>query len=307
MDLSSLDTLAHDVHKSLALLERDFPVSLHVSVFHLLHHLPMYIEQFGPVYSFWMYPFERFNSWMIRRTLNRRYPEATVLETYRLFDWAHFLECSGQLPEKALLHPERPQEFQSSSDKKITLNDGEVIKLKAFYRESIPEFNDLCLRYEEEKRRAKVQHRLRQFPSMSTWTPLSGPLLSCLEEEMRTVSREVLELTRYIRLDGNRRKVLLTSQILDTANVSSSFIFVRQPDNSVKFGQIKLLFQHCFCGTNTIFASVTWFSPARKDIESGLLFVDTTLKLSAIVPVDNLCGPIVTSLDNDHLWILSMI
>ena len=44
-----------------------------------------------------------------------------------------------------------------------------------------------------------------------------------------------------------------------------------------------------------------------KDIESGLLFVDTTLELSAIVPVDNLCGPIVTSQDNDHLWILSMI
>ena len=36
-------------------------------------------------------------------------------------------------------------------------------------------------------------------------------------------------------------------------------------------------------------------------------FVETTLELSAIVPVDNLCGPIVTSQDNDHLWILSMI
>ena len=163
-----------------------------------------------------------------------------VLETYQLFDWAHFLECSGQLPEKTLFHPERPQEFQSSSDKKITLNDGEVIKLKALYRESIPEFNDLCLRYE--KRKAKVQHRLRQFPLMSTWTPLSGPLLSCFEEEMRTVSREVLELTRYIKLDGNRRKVLLTSHLFDTANVSSSFIFVRQPENSLKLGQIKLLF-----------------------------------------------------------------
>ena len=60
--------------------------------------------------------------------------------------------------------------------------------------------------------------------------------------------------------------------------------------------------------THYLFASVTWFSPARKDIESGLLFVDTTLELSAIVPVDNnLCGPIVTSQDNDHLWILSTI
>ena len=124
---------------------------------------------------------------------------------------------------------------------------------------------------------------------------------------MRTVSREVLELTRYIKLDGSQRKVLLTSHLFDTANVSYSFIFVRQPENSLKLGQIKLLFQHCFCGKNTIFASVTWFSPAQKDIESGLLFVDTTLELSAIVPVDNFMYPIVTSQDNDHLWILSMI
>ena len=61
---------------------------------------------------------------------------------------------------------------------------------------------------------------------------LSGPLLSYLEEEMLTVPREVLELTRYIKLDGNRRKLLLTSHLFDTANVSSSFIFVGQPENS---------------------------------------------------------------------------
>ena len=94
-----------------------------------------------------------------------------------------------------------------------------------------------------------------------------------------------MELTRYIKLDGNRIKVLLTSHLFDTANVSSSFFFVRQPENSLKLGQIKLLFQHCFCGKKSIFASVT---PAREDIESGLLFVDTTLELSAIVPADNL-------------------
>ena len=57
----SLEQLELDLHESLALLERDFPVSLHVMVFHLLHHLPFYLKRFGPPHVFWMYPYERFN------------------------------------------------------------------------------------------------------------------------------------------------------------------------------------------------------------------------------------------------------
>jgi len=51
---------------------------------HLLHHVVNGIRQFGPVYSTWMYPFERFNSWICRRALNRYRPEATIMETYRV-------------------------------------------------------------------------------------------------------------------------------------------------------------------------------------------------------------------------------
>lgn len=58
IDVATLDTLEYNVHKALSLIECDFPVSLNVSVFHLLHHLPTYLRRFGPVYSFWMYPFE---------------------------------------------------------------------------------------------------------------------------------------------------------------------------------------------------------------------------------------------------------
>ena len=36
--------------------------------------------------SFWMYPLERFNSWLSQRVLSKRYPESTVLETYKLFE-----------------------------------------------------------------------------------------------------------------------------------------------------------------------------------------------------------------------------
>jgi len=51
---------------------------------HLVRHVAEGIEQFGPVYGTWMYPYERFNSWLCQRVKNRAYPEATVIETYRV-------------------------------------------------------------------------------------------------------------------------------------------------------------------------------------------------------------------------------
>lgn len=99
VDLDLFGNIEQQVHRVLALLERDFPVSMQVIVFHLLHHLPMFLKRFGPLYAFW---YERFNSWIIRRVLNRRYPEATVVETYRLTEWASFMALSGQIVEEAI-------------------------------------------------------------------------------------------------------------------------------------------------------------------------------------------------------------
>jgi len=48
------------------------------------HHIVDRIEQFGPVYSTWMYSYERFNSWMSRLALYCFKPEATIMETYRV-------------------------------------------------------------------------------------------------------------------------------------------------------------------------------------------------------------------------------
>jgi len=51
---------------------------------HTLHHMVEGMEHFGPVYGTWMFPFERFKSWMCRRAVNRFRPEATIMETYRV-------------------------------------------------------------------------------------------------------------------------------------------------------------------------------------------------------------------------------
>ena len=100
-----LKELKDKLNVALALIERDFPISIQVYIglkaynvhmcigfvvliqditTHLMHHIIDGIEQFGPVYSTWMYSYERFNSWLSRRALNRFRPEATIMETYRV-------------------------------------------------------------------------------------------------------------------------------------------------------------------------------------------------------------------------------
>ena len=68
--INEVDSLEADLHRVAALLERDFPVSLHVIVFHLLHHLPTYLRNIGPVYGFWMYISTRTIQFMDYQTSN---------------------------------------------------------------------------------------------------------------------------------------------------------------------------------------------------------------------------------------------
>ncbi|KAK3735529.1 hypothetical protein QZH41_010032 [Actinostola sp. cb2023] len=51
---------------------------------HILHHVVAGIKVHGPVHSWWMYVYERFNSWICQRVKNRRHPEVNVMETYRV-------------------------------------------------------------------------------------------------------------------------------------------------------------------------------------------------------------------------------
>ena len=58
--------------------------NVQVTTMHLLHHLVDGIRMNGPLSSTWMFPFERFNSWLHRRVMNRSRLEATMMETYRV-------------------------------------------------------------------------------------------------------------------------------------------------------------------------------------------------------------------------------
>ena len=148
------------------MVERDFPVSMNVIIFHLLHHLPFFIRCFGPVSGFWMYPYERFNSWISRRVNNRRYPEATVVETVHL-------KMSGKLPESFCTIFDRFDSEETPNENVMRhisyLDDQQIVYINSYYREANQEYNNLCNRYNEDKDRAKKRHQIKRFPSMPEW------------------------------------------------------------------------------------------------------------------------------------------
>lgn len=91
------DLIELRLNKALALFEREFPVCLQNITTHILHHIPDGINRYGPVYGTWMFVYERFNSWICKRVLNMRYPEATAIETFLIHDWCHFMLSSGHV------------------------------------------------------------------------------------------------------------------------------------------------------------------------------------------------------------------
>ena len=180
--------------------------------------------------------------------------------------------------------------------------------LKQCYQNISPPYKKMCERYEEEKK-AQVYHRLRQFPTITNWTPSSGPPLTTIEQGMRSISTEIHLLDRFIYNDSFGRKIVLTSMSSDTSNKKSSYVYIKQANSSFLFGQINFIFTHTLLDSSTVFAFVKWFSPPEKDEDSGILFVDTQHHSTnnPIIPISELCGPIVTAIDGNELWILSFL
>lgn len=328
VDSTCISDLECDVHRTLALMERNFPVSLQVIVFHLLHHLPVFLRRFGPVYSFWMYPYERFNGWIARRIHNKRFPESTVIVTYRLSEWASFMQLSGQLPEKSTStmdqwlpdqQPEDDDSLTSVNASDLQLNKGstpieltteQVQQLECYYLSAIAEYRKLTEQYARERQQAKVHHQLRRFPDMSHWVPSVGHPLTQLQSQMcRGVSNKAAKVNILKVTDVHNRTVTMCSVDVeyDHSYTRRSYVSTYK-DGRVRVGSIITLFHHTFLSTTTTFAYVSFFDGPFKDCDSTLSYVLTNTQTQYVIPVTSLSKPLVSALDEEEpskLWILN--
>ena len=135
--LDGVDEVRQRLNIVLARLERDFPITMQNITTHLLRHIVDGINRFGPIYSTWMFVFERFNSWLCQRCLNKLYPEATCIQTYLIYDWCNYMNMSGKMPphleEFGLLKPQsgndsHPFASNSANGKTYVVSTGGSLK-----------------------------------------------------------------------------------------------------------------------------------------------------------------------------------
>ena len=180
-----------ETHYTLTLIERHFPVSLNIIVFHLLHRLPFHLKRFGPVHGFSMCSYERFNSWVSTRVKNRRYPESTVIQTYCLYKWANYLQMSGRIPPTFTLHSFDHIDGENNTEDLHLLSDNEVPQIQQYYCLFYPAYYDLCEVYKSEREKARNRHHLKHIPPMEEWIRSTGYPMTAIQQTMYVEKTEI--------------------------------------------------------------------------------------------------------------------
>ena len=83
-EVSQLDKLVEDLNIAMVFLERDCPLWLANITTHIIRHMVEKVKENGPFYASWMYSFERVNSWITRRAMNRDKTEECIMETVQV-------------------------------------------------------------------------------------------------------------------------------------------------------------------------------------------------------------------------------
>jgi len=223
-----------------------------------------------------MYPYERFNSWIAQRVKSRRYPEATVVETHLLSEWAHFLEISGQLP------------------------DGATMSAHLFDDQNINQDDSTLYSKPSSERSEEVTLTDEQI----------NQLEGIYGDKSSSISPCVVMMKQVTYMDHHRCTIRLTTADIEgeQSHTRCSYISTSHRD-SVRVGRIMSIFDHTHCSHTLTFAYVSWFDTPITDPDTKLMFVDTTVQSQSVVPITSLSKSLVTAFDEEEpgkLWILNL-
>ena len=259
---------------------------------------------------------ERFNSWIKQRVTNRQYPESTVLENYLLFELT-FIQISKKLPCEQIAFISNDENEAHTSDNCGMRDADEVKALDFLYKITDPEYVSLNCVYENEKKKARKDHRLRKFPPLSQWLPESdlGMHLTSFHLNLRSgPSNQAAILRVYWHKDQAGRLVKYTTMKHKPSMYSSSCVALKSgnqfSENRIIFGKITKICRHSFSQKNNVITFVHWFGDTQYDQTSGLYSVntDTTMPFHRAVPITELSKPLIHAVDAilpNKLWILN--
>ncbi|XP_019631536.1 PREDICTED: uncharacterized protein LOC109475369 [Branchiostoma belcheri] len=257
---SRLPDLIRDIHRCLARLERDFPVSIMTAIVHWVSHITPYISEYGPSKTYWMFLYERMNSFLSARVKNRQHPEATVVESYRIYDFVQYMALAGFLPEgavptttaqqMALVEAEEdedpgPREGKtevSGAGQHIQLTKEQTIQLEDFHIKHTAKYQNI-----RKQLRAKYLHSPSKSSIPFTKWSSSSPKLSTEEREaMAGPSTHGIKYLRAVRDPGIEYRC--KDAETRTGSIVSSYVAVegQQMRSQVDVGRVNFFFKHPF-------------------------------------------------------------
>ncbi|XP_071135395.1 uncharacterized protein [Mytilus edulis] len=277
-EISEIKQLQDDTHAALALLERDFPLSLQNLVTHLLHHIVDGIAENGPLYGRWLFPYERANGWMSRQGLKKGGEEATIMETYVIYDWCVYMMLSQKMMP-------------------ATSNTNSISNAAAFVREKMSNaistdsvFTSIG-RVEEFQIPCYLQEQMKNFDNT-----ISSSMPSFAKKIHSLVVSNKSTLHHNVRYNG------VSSQMNKR---DSSFVSFLNKQNKVCIGRIAFLIEHNFPSEQTRYWAVV-HCLQNCSLESGLWKGQGFSASEFIIPLHTLSDPLVTSELNGYIYVLNL-
>lgn len=274
---SFVEAITCDVHCVLTRLERDFSVSLHVIVFYLLHHLPAYLKIFVLVYGFWMFPYERFNSWIkqessiksqVSRSHSCRNLPLVRMDTFPSHQRQYARRSSHHTCQQwkrswttgtrfsyacISTHTNHPTSGKPSEEAKRIL----TIQFQTRHMEIFALVTVRNVRQHPWSTDWESFHpRMRGYYRMGQhWLENEGSLCSDLD-------RTATLIKRHRTKDRYGRTSTIASENCDSKRCSSIYSSQLQ---RITFRRNKFMFEHSFAGSSEKFAWVTFFEGHCKD------------------------------------------
>ncbi|XP_027186063.1 uncharacterized protein [Cicer arietinum] len=249
LNVEFLEQLESQIAVTLCQLETIFPPSFFTIMVHLVIHLAYEAKVAGPVQYRWMYPIERYASFIINNLLNEKaYPEGSIVEGYLANECLTF--CSQYLfgvetrfnrPRRnddeihytlsdnvTFLHPigrplggKRPQKLQIGKRKRVSRTKLDKKELAQAHRYVLPNCDAVALFIEEHITVLKRQSRPRQLSQLEIDKQHGQKFIEWFQQRIQRLDEQMSpQVTHELRWLARR-----PSEILDYSDKYKVVLF----------------------------------------------------------------------------------
>ena len=177
------------------------------------------------------------------------------------------------------------------------------------YKNSIPRYSELFVKYKEELRKAANQRRKSTFPTFDKWSPIGG-LQSGDSELLKGPDRHACVCKKLLLKDKNTGRLIVYAADKDESHhprFSCSYAQVLGYSEPPRLGQIKLCFTHTFYGQTRKFVLFNAFTEPQLDAQSKLWWIhDQKVQTASVVELSLLSSPLIVAKEEHKLWCLTV-